>query len=174
MKFWCGLMIAGWSGSTFLCSDLPHSPSCFFPLSFPFKSTNAVVVLLNKHHMTNDVDLSKVTENCISIFLGLAYYWPEISLLLLLMALKVTVCISPEDNIILAPSKVNSSFQPTSTGQSFTQRQEETSKEAQVFYICLDVVIPEHTTPCYLGHGAWSREEGVVLNHTRINGHRSA
>lgn len=39
----------------------PVPPSCYVLLSFPFKSTNAVVVVLNKHHMTNDVDLFKVT-----------------------------------------------------------------------------------------------------------------
>lgn len=143
MKFWCGLMIAGWSGSTFLCSDLPHFPSCYFPLSFLFKSTNAVVVLLNKHHMTNDVDLSKVTENCIFIFLGSAYYWPEISLLPLLMALKVTVCISPEDNIILAPSKVNTSFW-YQQGRASPKDKNRPRKKAQVLYVCLDVVILQH------------------------------
>lgn len=44
------------------CAQIsPIPPSCYLLLSFPFKSTNAVIVLLNKHHMTNDVDLPKVT-----------------------------------------------------------------------------------------------------------------
>lgn len=57
------------------CAQIsPVPPSCYFLLSFPLKSTNAVVVPLNKHYRTNDGDLSKVTKNCVFIFLGLASY----------------------------------------------------------------------------------------------------